>query len=61
MTIEVQRGGRWVAVNPRDMTTEELCLALANIQLDSDEFIPKKEIAEGYAAIHEAIRRLGAR
>lgn len=58
MTIEVQRNGKWVNVNPKELTDVELCECLSNIQIDSDEFLPKKEINEGYAAIDEAIRRL---
>jgi len=58
MTIEVNRDGEWVNVNPEELTTPELCDILSIITLDSDEFIPQKEIDEGYAAIQEAIRRL---
>lgn len=58
MEIEVEREGAWVKVNPKDLTTAELCNCLDNIQLDSDEFIPQREIDEGYAAIQEAARRL---
>lgn len=58
MTIEVQRNGKWVNVNPDELTDVELCECLSNIQIDSDEFISNKEINEGYAAINEAIRRL---
>jgi len=59
MTIEVQRNGKWVDVYPKELTDVELCECLSNIQLDSDEFASKQEIDEGYAAINEAIRRLG--
>lgn len=58
MTIEVQRNSKWVNVNPKELTDAELCECLSNIQIDSDEFIPQKEIDEGYAAIAEAVRRL---
>lgn len=59
MTIEVQRNGKWVNVNPEELTDSELCKCLSNIRIDSDEFISQLEIDEGYAAINEAIRRLG--
>lgn len=58
MKIEVQRNGKWVNVNPKELTNEELCECLLNIQIDSDEFLSKQEIDEGYASINEAIRRL---
>lgn len=58
MTIEVQRNSKWVNVNIEELTDAELCECLSNIQIDSDEFISKKEIDEGYAVINEAIRRL---
>jgi hypothetical protein len=58
MTIEVQRNSKWVNVNPKELTDAELCECLSNIQIDSDEFIPQKEIDEWYAAIDEAVRRL---
>lgn len=58
MTIEVQRNNKWVNVNPKELTDAELCECLSNIQIDSDEFLSKREIDEGYAAIDEAIRRL---
>jgi hypothetical protein len=58
MTIEVNRDDEWVQVPPEELTTPELCESLSRIMLDSDEFIPQKEIDEGYAAIQEAIRRL---
>jgi len=58
MTIEVERNGKWVNVNPEELTDSELCECLSNIQIDSDEFISNKEINEGYAAINEAVRRL---
>lgn len=58
MTIEVQRNSKWVNVNIEELTDVELCECLSNIRIDSDEFISKKEIDEGYAAINEAIRRL---
>ena len=60
-TIEVMREGKWVKVIPKDLTSDELCNALMLIQIDSDEFLSPQEIAEGYAAIDEAIRRLGAK
>lgn len=58
MTIEVQRNDKYVKVNPEELTDEELCECLSNIQIDSDEFLSNQEIDEGYAAINEAIRRL---
>lgn len=58
MTIEVRRNSELVNVNPKELTNLELCECLSNIQIDSDEFISKQEIDEGYAAINEAIRRL---
>ena len=58
MTIEVQRNEEWVNVKPEELTNSELCECLSIIMLDSDEFLPQKEIDEGYAAIQEAIRRL---
>ena len=58
MTIEVHRNGEWVDVKPEELTNSELCECLSIIMLDSDEFLPQKEIDEGYAAVNEAIRRL---
>jgi len=58
MKIEVRRDGAFVEVEPEELTTDELCDQLNYIQIDSDEFIPQKEIDAGYAAISEAIRRL---
>ena len=58
MTIEVQRNDEWVNVKPEELTNGELCECLSYIMLDSDEFLPQREIDEGYAAINEAIRRL---
>ena len=58
MTIEVIRNGKLVNVNPKELTNLELCECLSNIQIESDEFLSKQEIDEGYAAINEAIRRL---
>ena len=58
MTIEVERNGKYVKVNPYELTDAELCECLSNIQIDSDEFLSNQEIDEGYAAINEAIRRL---
>ena len=58
MTIEVERNGKWVNVNPKELSNSELCECLSNIQIDSDEFLSNKEIDEGYAVIVEAIRRL---
>ena len=58
MTIEVIRNGKWVNVNPEELTNLELCECLSNIQIESDEFLSNQEIDEGYAAINEAIRRL---
>ena len=60
MTIEVERDGKWVQVNPEDLTTDELCWALDMIQISPDSFLSQKEIDEGYAAIVEAERRLQA-
>lgn len=59
MTIEVQRNGKWVVVKPEELMNSELCECLSNIQIDSDEFLSTREIDEVYAAINEAIRRLG--
>lgn len=58
MTIEVERNGKLVQVEPSELTNLELCECLSNIQIDSDEFVSNREIDEGYAAINEAIRRL---
>ena len=58
MTIEVERNGKYVKINPEELTNLELCECLSNIQIDSDEFLSNQEIDEGYAAINEAIRRL---
>ena len=58
MTIEVERNGKYVKVNPNELTNAELCECLSNIQIDSDEFLSNQEIDEGYATINEAIRRL---
>ena len=58
MTIEVERNGKRVNVNPKELTDSELCECLSIIQIDSDEFISNQEIGEWYAAIDEAIRRL---
>ena len=58
MTIEVERNGKLVKVEPSELTNAELCECLSYIQIDSDEFISEQEIDEGYAAINEAIRRL---
>ena len=57
-SIEVERDGKFVMVKPEDLTVDELCRALDRIAIDSDEFVSNQEIAEGYAAINEAIRRL---
>lgn len=59
MTIEVERNGKWVKVEPSELTNLELCECLSNIQIESDEFLSNQEIDEGYAAINEDIRRLG--
>ena len=56
--IEIDRDGRWVQVDPKELTNQELCRVLSHIQIDSDEFVSEKEVMEGYIAIHEAIRRL---
>ena len=39
MTIEVERNGKYVKVNPYELTDAELCECLSNIQIDSDEFV----------------------
>ena len=59
MKIEVNRNGKWVQMNPNELTNVELCKCLSNIQIDSDEFISQLEIDEGYTAINEAMMRLG--
>ena len=56
--IEVERDGQWVKLPPRELTIDELCDKLAQIQIESDDFQSPQEIAEGYAAIGEASRRL---
>ena len=56
--IMVNRNREWIELNPQDLTNQELCDVLAQIQLDSDEFIPQRDIDEWYEAISEAIRRL---
>ena len=58
MTIEVERNGKLVQVEPSELTNLELCECLSNIQIESDEFLSNQEIDEGYAAINEAIRRI---
>lgn len=58
MTIEVYRNRKPVQLDSSELTNAELCECLSNIQIDSDEFLSKQEIDEGYAAINEAIRRL---
>jgi hypothetical protein len=58
MTIEVNRDGKWVKVNPGELTNAELCDILSDIQIDSDEFISDREISMWYTAIQEAIDRL---
>ena len=58
MTIEVQRNGKWVNVNPKELTDSELGECLSKIQISSDEFISQHEIDEWYAIIDEAARRL---
>ena len=58
MKIEVERNGEWVNVEPEELTNGELGWVLSSIQIEPDEFLPQKEIDEGYAAINEAIRRL---
>lgn len=58
MEVEVERDGKWVKVAPEDLTKEELCDALSHITIDGDESLSKQEIAEGYAVINEARRRL---
>ena len=58
MTIEVERNGKLVQVEPSELTNLELCECLSNIQIESDEFLSNQEIDEGYAAINESIRRL---
>ena len=56
MTIEVNRDDEWVQVPPEELTISELRDSLLCIMLDSDKFIPQKEIDEGYAAIHNIWR-----
>lgn len=58
MEIEIWRGERYVMVKPAELTTDELCDVLSDIQVDSDEFISDREISMWYAAIQEAIDRL---
>ena len=58
MTIEVNRDGKWVKVNPGELTNEELCDILSDIQIESDEFISDREVSMWYAAIQEAMDRL---
>ena len=58
MEIEVRRGEKYVMVKPTELTTDELCGVLSDIQIDSDEFISDREISMWYAAIQEAIDRL---
>ena len=58
MTIEVERNGKLVQVEPSELTNLELCECLSDIQIDSDEFISEQEINKCYATIDEAIRRL---
>lgn len=58
MTVEIDRDGEWVQVEPSELTDLELCDCLSRIQIDSDEFLSNKEVMEGYIAIKEAIRRL---
>ena len=58
MKIEVYRNDKYVQVESSELTDAELCECLSNIQIDSDEFVSKKEIDEWYAAINEVIRRL---
>ena len=43
MTIEVERNGKLVQVEPSKLTNLELCECLSNIQIDSDEFLSKQE------------------
>lgn len=57
-TIEVQRHGQWLHLPPKELTTIELCDKLGQIQIESDDFQSPQEVAEGYAAIKEASRRL---
>lgn len=56
--IMVNRNREWIELNPQDLTNQELCSVLDQIQLDSDDFIPQRDIDEWYEAIGEAIRRL---
>lgn len=58
MRVEVLRDGNYKQVEQEELTTDELCDLLDNIQIDSDEFISQEEIDAGYAAITEAIKRL---
>ena len=58
MTVEIDRDGEWIQVEPEELTDLELCDCLSRIQIDSDEFLSEKEVMEGYIALNEAIRRL---
>lgn len=58
MEIEIRRGRKYVMVKSTELTTDELCNILSDIQIDSDEFISNNEISIWYAAIQEAIDRL---
>ena len=59
MKIEVNRNDEFVEVDPKDLTTSELCEILDRIEIASeDSWMPETEKREGYAAIEEAIRRL---
>ena len=58
MTVEIDRNGEWVQVEPEELTNFELCELLSRIQIDSDEFLSEKNVMEEYIALNEAIRRL---
>lgn len=58
MRVEVWRDGNYKQVEQEELTTDELCDLLDDIQIDSDDFISQEAIDTGYAAITEAIRRL---
>lgn len=58
MEIEIRRGEKYVMVKPTELTTDELCDILSDIQVDSDELISDRETSMWYAAIREAMDRL---
>ena len=59
--VLAKRGEYIEEVNPKTLTTRELCEALGRIRVDvSESWMPDTDRDEGYAAIKEAIRRLKA-